>query len=48
MDGSVVFTRWRHVHIIYKRQKQLTWQCPLVAGYQQYLDFVRRQLKPPP
>jgi len=38
-----------NVHPIYReRQKWLTWQRPLVAGYRQYLHFVGRPLKPPP
>jgi len=31
-----------------ERQIWLPWQPPLVAGYQQYLCFVGRPLKPPP
>jgi len=29
-----------------ERQKWLPWQCPLVAGYRQYLHFVGQPLKP--
>jgi len=30
-----------------ERQKWLPWQRPFVAGYWQYLHFVRQPLKPP-
>jgi len=36
------------VHFIYRKPKKwLLWQCPLGAGYRQYLHSVGQPLKPP-
>jgi len=46
------FSRIRQVMPMYilhiERQKWLSWQSPLVAGYWQYLLFLGKPLKPPP